>query len=161
MTRRQYTDEERAEILAIAEANGGDLLATEKQTGVNRKTIEYWVKKKANPKLEKLHQEKREELHERLDKIVWMMTDGITEEKIKNSHVHHLTTAIGTLIDKSRLLKNQPTSITENSNTHTFENDEYLRAHREHMESYRTSINGDGGQAQSSHGKGDTSKANV
>ena len=68
-TRRRYTKAEKAAAIVAAEAS--NTLAASEQTGIPRKTIEYWLD---NPEFAKLRQNAREAIAEEAQvvaRIAW------------------------------------------------------------------------------------------
>ncbi len=112
MGKRQYSDQDKATILAARDANGGNVSRSARETGVPRKTLEDWAKgRSVADDVAEIRQEKRLELAEKLDFIAHRLADNMTEEKMKSGSIVQIATSLGITIEKAQLLKGQPTSI--------------------------------------------------
>jgi hypothetical protein len=113
--KRQYSDSQKAEYLAALDLNGGNVNGTAKQLGIPSKTLENWsLGKNQHPDVANMGGEKKEQLVDRMDKIVHQLLDVIPD-KIPEANLTQLSTAYGIMYDKIRLERGQPTSITESS----------------------------------------------
>lgn len=123
MATKRYSVEERAQALAVLQANGGNLKRTERDTGIPRKTLAGWRdgNNKDHAAVVEQLPAKCEDLASKLDeiahKIVFVIPEKIEEAKLKD-----LTYSLGVIIDKRNLLRGQATSITETrSDTQRYE----------------------------------------
>jgi hypothetical protein len=62
--------------------------------------------------VEEIAERTKAEMAERLDDLAWRMIDTMPE-KIEGAPLHHVASALATCVDKARLLRNQPTDITD------------------------------------------------
>ena len=109
-----YSDELKAETLAALEANQGNVARTSRETKVPASTIRDWRDGVGTRALSaELRDQKRESLSDRLSDIAENILDSISDKDIEKATLVQKTTAVGILIDKSRLLQNQPTEINE------------------------------------------------
>lgn len=112
--RRAYTDEQKAEALAVLKANAGNITRTAQHTGIPRKTLAEWSKgNHVSAQAEEMIEEKVDELADKLEKIAHMITDSMPE-KIERAGLRDASVSLGVVIDKRNLLIGKPTSISEN-----------------------------------------------
>jgi transposase-like protein len=110
--RRQYSDSQKAEALAAVDANGGNVSATAAALGIPQKTLDCWFRKRGvNPEVAQMRLGKKEDLADRLEDLAHKLLDSATA-KIGDANLSNVTVALGISIDKMRLLREQPTSIT-------------------------------------------------
>lgn len=111
--RRQWTDEEKAEILAALDANGGNVKRTARQCGVAVSTLRGWAKGRGtNAGVSKLRPQKRGELADALEDIAWQVI-GLLPSKLECAEVRELSTLLGVSLDKLLVLRGQPNNRTE------------------------------------------------
>ena len=111
--RKSYTDDYKAGIVLMLEAAGyphtkGALQRVANKTGVPHPTISRWFRKVQAHPPDNLVQSKKGSLIERLDEIIDQMVDELPSA-IPDAGLRELTTGIGTLIDKRRLLSGEST----------------------------------------------------
>lgn len=115
--RRRYSDKERATALAALAANGGNVLRTARDTGIPRKTVELWAKEQAGgtlmPDVAAECQEIKGDLASELEAWAWQLLNLNREPaEARKARYQERSNGIGIAIEKSRLLREQPTSIT-------------------------------------------------
>jgi hypothetical protein len=110
--RAYYDDDERAAILAAVDANGGNVQGTAKLLGVPMSTIACWKAGHRCPEALQLRNEKRNQMADALEEIVWAILAQMPA-KIEAAPLNHLSTSAGILIDKTRLLREQATAISD------------------------------------------------
>ena len=126
--RRYYSDREKAEALAIYDACGS-LTETSKACGIADSTLSQWVRGNQGvsspdiPLLRNGIQINSQQLAERFDRIALLATGHVisrleNQQRANKTPIPHLMTAAGISVDKSQLLKGQPTSIVENVESH-------------------------------------------
>jgi transposase-like protein len=115
-TRRRYSDEERANALAALSANADDVNHTANQLGIPRKTLENWAKGARHPEAAQLGQEKKPELADALEEVARKLADAMPA-KIADASLRDTAIAMGIAVDKMRLLREAPTSITQTNGT--------------------------------------------
>lgn len=146
----RYSEDQRAEALALLAANDGNQSKTQRQleeqwdTVPSISTIRRWRKRESTPKnaedeaVSKSSTQKKATLAERCEEIAWKMIEVMDDrEKLKEARISQLTTGFGTLVDKMRLLREEATEINENRNT-----DEHRRALDQRLERLRDSGGG-------------------
>lgn len=111
MARR--SDQQKAEALAVLDANAGNVSKTARDTGIPRKTLEEWRDGRVAEGVAELRQEKKEGLADRLEAIALQMLDAMPS-KILDASLKDTATAVGIAIDKRQLLTGQPTAIQRN-----------------------------------------------
>jgi hypothetical protein len=114
--RRAYSDQEKAGFLLALEANGGNLSATERETGVPISTLASWRDGKGvNTDITDLCNEKAPSLAEKFEalahKLVDAAPDFIHADKTTLSMV---ATSAGIATDKAQLLRGKATEIRGN-----------------------------------------------
>jgi hypothetical protein len=110
--RRRYSDEERANALAALAANGGNVNQTARQLNIPEPTVRHWANGNVHPDVVKDHEEKKESMAVALDRVAQQLLDAIPG-KIDKANLSHTATAMGIAIDKARLLRGEPTSISK------------------------------------------------
>jgi transposase-like protein len=89
--RRTYTDAEKAEVLAVLRANGGNVRKTSQMTGVPRRSISYFVDGAKTPVPQALVEEKCVKLADKLDHIADMLADRLTDpEKLAKANLQQV-----------------------------------------------------------------------
>jgi transposase-like protein len=142
MPRRRYTDDERATALAALAANGGNVARTAAQLGIPEKTLEHWSKGDRHPEAAKMGDQKRGPMADALLEVAWKLLDSIPA-KIRQAPLNQTATAMGIALDKARLLRGEPTSITsaEMSHDHSLDLDPYADVFR----NFARAVCGEGG----------------
>lgn len=112
MTRRDYSDSERATALAALDANGGNVAATARTLQIPRSTLQEWANGRVNSEVTELRQEKKRDLAERLEDIAHELVDALPD-KIGRANLQQTATTLGIVIDKMQLLKGEPTNIQQ------------------------------------------------
>lgn len=113
--KRSYSEADKAGVLALLDANGGNQTQTVRESGVPRSTLREWIAgEHVNGDVADKRQEKKEELGVLFDKVARlylgraMSADAVDETKGKDAVI-----AAATATDKVQLLKGSPTEITE------------------------------------------------
>lgn len=104
--------------MAAVHANGGNVYQTAKKIGIPEKTLEHWVKSVHKPQAAKDGEEKRGDMADALDRIAWKLLDAL-EGKIGDAPLSQTATSLGIAIDKARLLRGEPTAITQHDERRT------------------------------------------
>lgn len=111
--RRQWTDAEKAEILAALDANQGNVKRTARQCGVPISTLRGWVKGRGtNAGVAKLRPEKRGDLADALEEIAWKIVE-LLPDKLETAEVRELATLLGVSLDKLLVLRGKANNRTE------------------------------------------------
>lgn len=108
MTRRRYTRDQKAQ--AVLAASASSVLAASEQTGIPRKTIEYWLDK---PEFATLRQKSQEDMAEQF-RVAAQMALGRLIELIPSMKAHDLVVLAGVATEKGQLLAGGATARTEN-----------------------------------------------
>jgi transposase-like protein len=111
---RNYPDDTKAAVLAYLDVTGAPVVQAAEAFDIPSTTIDAWVKGRGiNEGVTKTREIKTAELIAALDKRIEQMVQALTPEKMADATVSQLTTGIGTLIDKTRLIRGESTEITE------------------------------------------------
>ncbi len=119
----KYSRETKATALATLKANGGNVTLTSRLLQIPRKTLEAWSKgegMKMESVPQEMIEEKANQLADRLDEIADLLAAEMKNpEKIKKASLKDVSIALGVTIDKRNLLRHQPTSITQRTESRT------------------------------------------
>ena len=107
---QDYSLERKAEVIALVQANGGNVLQTARETGIPHQTIRLWLDKPE--RFSSLEKQKQEDLAKKLENQAHLYLD-LAAGKAAEAPFNHLMTGAGIAIDKMQLLRGQPTNITE------------------------------------------------
>ena len=110
MSKRRYTDEEKATALVFLADIGGNLPKTSRDTGVPRKTIHEWHdgRRGTNAAVETMRWEKKVDLAARYEEFQHKALP-VPEGKIEQASLKDLMTACGIAADKmAKLRGDQP-----------------------------------------------------
>ena len=111
---KRYSDESKAEALAVLEANGGNSKRTARDTGIPQTTLRNWREGRGTSAVSSsTRTQKKTELSEKLEEVAWRLTNAITPEMIGKASLVQIMTGLGIVIDKMRLLRGESTSISE------------------------------------------------
>lgn len=108
-TTRRYSDEDRATALAALAANGGNVQRTAGQLNVPERTLSYWSKT-TGAHVAKLCGEKKGTLADQLESIAWKLVETMPS-KLAKANLTQVATALGIVIDKARLLREEAADI--------------------------------------------------
>lgn len=119
MSRRVYSDIERAKALALFDMCGS-LTETANKTGIPDSTLSQWIRGQSlnkNPHLPKLRNDIGQSLANNFDEIAFEVA-SVALRKLRSKGADkipfgQLMQGGGVAVDKSQLLKGLPTSITE------------------------------------------------
>lgn len=112
MPRRSYSEEDKAGALAALAANGGNVKQTSGQLGIPRKTLEHWANGEGvNGAVAELGHEKRADLAAKLEDVAHRLADAMPA-KIQAAGLQQVAVSLGISVEKARLLKGEPTSIS-------------------------------------------------
>ena len=108
-----YTDEQRADALAVLKSNGGNLSQTERETGIPKGTLRYWRENSSNAAPIELQTQKTESLRGELESVAYRLVRKLSERlNDTDAGVQQLATSLGIVIDKLQLLEGKPTERT-------------------------------------------------
>lgn len=117
--RKQYTDEQRAQAVAMLHSQGypdkkGALQAVADYMGVHPRTISRWFNGENNPPPDKLVSEKKAELADVYEGIAYkMLAHAGKDDVIDEMSGKDAVIAAATATDKMRLLRGLPTEIVQ------------------------------------------------
>ena len=117
MTRRHYSDEERATALAVLTANGGNVTRSAREVGVSRKTLAYWRDNPNGAAPADLRHEKVDDLlamWRRIAAKAGALTDATLDIAVPDvKRLDAFTRTSGIATDKAQLLGGGPTERVE------------------------------------------------
>jgi transposase-like protein len=120
MSRRKYSDVEKAEAIAAVKSNNGNIFRTSQELNIPWTTLADWVKGEhgINPGVTELREQKEEELAticERVARKYLEQAENPWAIYATPGNQAMMTAAVA--IDKNRLLLGQPTSISADVST--------------------------------------------
>jgi transposase-like protein len=104
-----YSIERKAEVLALIEANNGNIDQTARETGIPHQTIRFWFANKQ--RFSNVQTRKLKDLDIKLDRNVHKLLDSIEDHDLETSSLSQKASAFGIVFDKLQLVRNLPTSI--------------------------------------------------
>jgi transposase-like protein len=124
--RKTWGDEDKIAGIAALEANNGNLILTSQQLGIPTSTLHMWSKTHKAGKLiptngplkpdpeavAKANEEFRRRLDEKLEALVHQLLDA-APGKIEKANLRDTMVAVGIGIEKMKLLRGEPTAITQ------------------------------------------------
>ena len=110
-----YSPERKAEILALLDANGGNVTRTANEAGIQYSTLQYWQANKE--RFNEFRQQKELDLASKFESNAHLLVNSISEHDLSTASLSQKATAAGIMVDKMQLLRNQPTSITQHVNS--------------------------------------------
>lgn len=114
---RRYSENDKAETLAMLDVNGGNIAKTHRQTNVPKATIARWRDGGVHQDVSKKCAVKKEELHNIFENIAYKLTGAVNDSNISKLNVQQLITSSAICVDKMRLLREQPININQNAST--------------------------------------------
>ena len=109
MSKRSYSDNQKAAALLTLETNGGNVARTARETGIPRKTIEEWSKGQGvTNDVAEIRRENRPDLLALLKDELYAVME-LMPEKRANADYKDLARTMGILVDKIQLLAGEPT----------------------------------------------------
>ncbi len=109
---RVYSDLEIAETLAALDANGGNVYATVRQTGVPETTIRQWAKGLCRPVTAELREQAKSVLSDHAETMVWKLLEH-ADENYERMHPSQAIVGAAILIDKIAVLRGEATQVIE------------------------------------------------
>lgn len=127
MSRRKYSDVEKAEAIAAVKSNGGNIFRTSQELKIPWATLADWVKNNRGTndhlpeRVLELREQKEQELSELCESVARKYLKQAGDEYVVAAVPGNLAmTAAGIAIDKAQLLRGQPTEITAVADRTTF-----------------------------------------
>lgn len=112
MTKRQYSDNDKATALAVLDANGGNVSKTARETKIPPSTITEWRDGRIHEDVTEIREVKRSELSDLFEAIAYKyLTRASDDTAIKSTTGKDAIIAAATATDKMRLLRGLPTEI--------------------------------------------------
>jgi transposase-like protein len=107
MSKRQYSDADKATALAALDANGGNVKRTAKQLGIPHKTLDDWAKgRNQNPAVADLRTRKRGSLADKFENLAHLIVDAMPA-KIGKATLSQCAVSSGIATDKAIRLRGE------------------------------------------------------
>ena len=116
--KRRYSDTEKAAALLAVEMNDGNVWRASLEVGIPAPTIREWFRGQIHSEITEIRNGTRVELADRCEALAHEMADSLPQ-KIEEATLLQTTTAMAITIDKMRLLREQPTTISQSHRTVT------------------------------------------
>lgn len=116
MTRRRYTNNERATAVAAVSANNGSVNETARKLGIPETSLRQWCSGQRHPELQPLSEQKKLELADQFGQLAELLL-GVVRKKADQLDAKSAAIAAAVCIDKALLLQGQATSISESRTT--------------------------------------------
>ena len=121
MSKRQYSDSDKAGALAALDANEGNVNRTAKQIGLPRKTLAMWASNRhLSADVADIRQEKKISLAEKFEELAEKLVDDLIARVGEGKFVEEATAA-AIATDKMQLLRGSPTAISKDVSERTNE----------------------------------------
>ncbi len=104
-----YSIERKAEVLALVEANAGNIDRTARETGIPHQTIRFWQANKQ--RFSNLQTQKQLDLSDIAEANARLLGQSIANHDLEQAPLGQKATAFGIMVDKMQLLRNLPTLI--------------------------------------------------
>lgn len=112
MSKRRYSDEDKATALAALDANGGNVYKTSRLLKIPQTTLQEWFNGRVNDTVPEIRMRKKEALADRLSEIAHQLIDA-APDKMKTANLQQVFTSLGITIEKLQLLDGEPTERSE------------------------------------------------
>lgn len=114
--RRQYSEDDKSAVLAWYAANGNNLRKTAREWKITPSTLQRWIRGEGiNDAVRNCVPEKRAEIADRLEELCHKLIDSALG-KADDADLQPTMVGIGIAVEKMRLAREQPTSISKNAN---------------------------------------------
>ena len=113
--KRQYSEQEIGEALALLTANEGNVYRTAKELNVPRQTLTEWARnnRRVTPEVVAIRQQKEGTLEQKFERIAHLYADRLSDPAmIDKASPLDAAKVAGIAVDKRQLLTGMPTSIT-------------------------------------------------
>ena len=121
MSKRQYSDNDKASALAALDANGGNVSGTARQLKIPRTTLLEWEATRGiSADVPNIRQEKKESLAEKFEQLAEKLVDDLIARVGEGKFVEEATAA-AIATDKMQLLRGSPTAISKDVSERTNE----------------------------------------
>ena len=108
---QDYSVAQKAEVLALVEANKGNVDKTARETNIPHQTIRFWLANKE--RFSNVQTIKQVELASLAESNAHLLGNSIANHDLDSASLSQKATAFGIMIDKMQLLRGLPTNITE------------------------------------------------
>ena len=109
----KYTEEKKAETLAYFSATGDNQRKTARDCRIPLSTLQRWISGgSVNDTVTAKAVIKKGELADRLEALAQLLVDA-APDKIAEASLQMVATSLGIAVDKMQLLRNKPTTITD------------------------------------------------
>lgn len=107
MSKRQYSDEDKATALTALDANGGNVKRTATQLEIPHKTLDDWAKgRNQNPAVADLRTRKRGSLADKFENLAHLIVDAMPS-KIERATLSQCAVSSGIATDKAIRLRGE------------------------------------------------------
>lgn len=126
MSKRQYSDNDKAVALATLDANEGNIRQSAKMLKLPESTLTDWANNRGVcPEVAEIREDKKAELAEKLEEVAHALTDNILLRAQSDfsllTPMKDFAVSLGIAIDKMQLLKGAPTAISKDVSERTNE----------------------------------------
>jgi hypothetical protein len=112
-TWRRYTDQDKAAALVYLQSKGWRIAEAARDLGMPKETLQSWAAGRwLSPCAREKYHEIKQGLSSRLEDIAYQLIDAIPDS-IPDASLKDLGATLSVVIDKMRLLREEPTAITE------------------------------------------------
>jgi len=107
MSRRSYSDADKATALAALDANGGNVKRTASQLNIPHKTLDDWAHgRKLHPAVAELRTVKKGALADKFENLAHHLLDAMPE-KIQKATLSQCAVTAGIAVDKAKILRGE------------------------------------------------------
>jgi transposase-like protein len=117
MSKRRYSDDERAACLAALAANGGNVERTAREVGVPKTTLQQWATGARHPEATQMSETKKPELADLFEDLARKAL-GVSRRGIRSLKADKAAVVAGIATDKMRLLRGQSTATVDAKHEH-------------------------------------------
>lgn len=111
---RRYTDQDRADALAALAANNGSIQRTARELDMPESTLEAWANGAVHPSIPKIRDQTIASMADRAEDLGHMLIGDMAMPAARErASFKDLAIAFAIVVDKMRLLREQPTSIQQ------------------------------------------------
>jgi inosine/xanthosine triphosphate pyrophosphatase family protein len=126
MSKRQYSDNDKAIALATLDANEGSIRQTAKILRIPETTLSDWANNRGIcSEVTEIRDVKKAELVDKLEEVAHALTDNILQRAQSDfsllTPLKDFAVSLGIAVDKMQVLKGKPTSISQDVSDHSHE----------------------------------------
>ena len=108
---RDYSEDFKANAIALVAANNGIVNRAAIEAGIDESLLRSWLR--TPDRFRKLSEQKKVSLADLAESNAYSLAKSIAEHDLESATLQAKSTAFGVMVDKMQLLRGQPTSITE------------------------------------------------